>query len=110
MGNKYPKGAEWQKWDLHLHTPSSYDYKDKSITDNNKVATNRTKFIKQLSIKSLPGYTVTNGKWFDNINNLDLGMHIGIRWAKKENCRVRNKDLIDCKLAVHIIFEITNKA
>lgn len=30
MGN-FPKGSEWRKWDLHFHTPSSYDYKDKSI-------------------------------------------------------------------------------
>ena len=25
--NKYPRGSEWRKWDLHLHTRSSYDYK-----------------------------------------------------------------------------------
>lgn len=24
---KYPRGAEWRKWDLHLHTASSFDYK-----------------------------------------------------------------------------------
>ncbi len=29
----YPKGSEWRKWDLHIHTPSSYDYEDKSVTD-----------------------------------------------------------------------------
>lgn len=27
------KGSEWRKWDLHFHTPSSYDYKDNSITN-----------------------------------------------------------------------------
>jgi len=26
-------GATWNKWDLHFHTPSSYDYKDKSVTN-----------------------------------------------------------------------------
>lgn len=25
--NKYERGSEWRKWDLHLHTKSSYDYK-----------------------------------------------------------------------------------
>ena len=30
---KATKGSEWRKWDLHFHTPSSYDYKDNSITD-----------------------------------------------------------------------------
>ena len=28
------KGSIYRKWDLHFHTPSSYDYKDKSITNN----------------------------------------------------------------------------
>jgi hypothetical protein len=27
------KGSEWRKWDLHFHTPSSYDYKDTSVTN-----------------------------------------------------------------------------
>lgn len=29
----YSKGSEWRKWDLHFHTPSSYDYKDNSTTN-----------------------------------------------------------------------------
>jgi ABC-type lipoprotein export system ATPase subunit len=33
MALKYPRGAEWRKWDLHLHTPSSYDYDNKSVTN-----------------------------------------------------------------------------
>lgn len=24
-GNKYPRGSEWRKWDLHVHTPESYE-------------------------------------------------------------------------------------
>ncbi len=24
------RGCEWRKWDLHFHTPSSFDYRDKS--------------------------------------------------------------------------------
>lgn len=28
-----PIGSVWGKWDLHFHTPSSYDYKNKSVTD-----------------------------------------------------------------------------
>ncbi len=24
MYHKYPKGSEWRKWDLHVHTPASY--------------------------------------------------------------------------------------
>lgn len=32
MDNK-TKGSEWRKWDLHLHTPSSHDYGDKSVNN-----------------------------------------------------------------------------
>ena len=28
-----PIGSVWGRWDLHFHTPSSYDYKNKSLTD-----------------------------------------------------------------------------
>lgn len=35
----YPKGSEWRKWDLHFHTPASYDYKDKSVTNQNIIDT-----------------------------------------------------------------------
>ena len=29
----FSRGSEWRKWDLHFHTPSSYDYKNKSVTN-----------------------------------------------------------------------------
>jgi hypothetical protein len=32
---KIEKGSDWRKWDLHFHTPSSYDYCDKSVTNQN---------------------------------------------------------------------------
>lgn len=28
----YLRGSEWRKWDLHVHTPVSYDYKNKSVS------------------------------------------------------------------------------
>jgi exonuclease SbcC len=27
------RGSLWNRWDLHFHTPSSYDYEDKSLTN-----------------------------------------------------------------------------
>ncbi|MGE4465948.1 TrlF family AAA-like ATPase [Sphaerochaeta sp.] len=35
MSSTYMRGSEWRKWDLHFHTPSSYDYDDKSVTNEN---------------------------------------------------------------------------
>lgn len=36
---EHPRGSEWRKWDLHFHTPSSYDYKDKSVTNQKIIDT-----------------------------------------------------------------------
>jgi hypothetical protein len=32
--NKFQRGSEWRKWDLHFHTQSSFDYANKSVTDD----------------------------------------------------------------------------
>jgi len=37
--SKYPRGSEWRKWDLHFHTPASYDYNYKGATNAQIVET-----------------------------------------------------------------------
>jgi len=37
MSIKYPKGSEWGKWDLHIHTPASYDWKGGEITPDDLI-------------------------------------------------------------------------
>lgn len=34
------KGSTWHRWDLHYHTPSSYDHHNKSKT-NQEIVINR---------------------------------------------------------------------
>ncbi len=48
--NKFKRGSEWHKWDLHFHTPSSYDYKDKSVS--NQDIRSRTYLIFSVSLLS----------------------------------------------------------
>ena len=36
------RGSEWRKWDLHVHTASSYDYEYKN---NKKLEFDESKFI-----------------------------------------------------------------
>lgn len=50
MINKNTHGSEWRKWDLHVHTPSSYDYKDKSITNENLINLFKEKDIAVVAI------------------------------------------------------------
>ena len=78
MYNKYPKGSQWRKWDLHFHTPSSFDYKKKdttneeiikgladnqievvAITDHNIIDVKRIKELQSLGAKA--GITVLPG-------------------------------------------------
>lgn len=33
------KGSQWRKWDLHFHTPTSHDYGDKSVTNQDIIDT-----------------------------------------------------------------------
>lgn len=30
---QFNRGSEWRKWDLHFHTPASYDYQNKGISN-----------------------------------------------------------------------------
>lgn len=32
MTPTFPRGSEWRKWDFHFHTPSSFDYKNSSLS------------------------------------------------------------------------------
>ena len=31
------RGSEWRKWDLHFHTPTSYDYQNKSVSNQEMI-------------------------------------------------------------------------
>lgn len=44
------RGSEWNKWDLHFHTPSSYDYKDKTVTNAQLIEKLVEKNIKVVAI------------------------------------------------------------
>ena len=62
--SRYPHGSEWRKWDLHLHTPSSYDYHNMSVTDET--------IIDALSKKGISGAVITDHHRIDvkRISNL----------------------------------------
>lgn len=66
-------GSEWGKWDLHFHTPSSYDYGDKSVTNAD--------IINEMSNKNISAFAVTDHHIIDiqRINELkELGAGKGI--------------------------------
>ena len=38
MNYHFPRGSVWRRWDLHLHTPDSFDYDDKTVTNKQIIA------------------------------------------------------------------------
>jgi len=50
MSGKYPRGSEWRKWDLHVHTPASYDYEDRSVTNEDIIETLKREGIAVVAI------------------------------------------------------------
>ncbi len=61
---KIENGSEWRKWDLHFHTPSSYDYGDKSITND--------KIIEVLSEKEISVVAITDHHIIDIVRITNL--------------------------------------
>ncbi|MHA3547914.1 TrlF family AAA-like ATPase [Yersinia enterocolitica] len=55
--NKLSRGSEWSVWDLHFHTPSSYDYKNKEITNE--------EIIQGLSENNVSVVSVTDHHFID---------------------------------------------
>jgi ABC-type lipoprotein export system ATPase subunit len=44
------KGSEWNRWDLHFHTPSSYDYKKKSVSNSNIINVMKNNSVKVFAV------------------------------------------------------------
>jgi len=66
----YTKGSEWKKWDLHVHTPSSYDYKDKSITDKDII---QTLIKNEIAVVAITDHHIIDITRIKNLKNISKG-------------------------------------
>lgn len=59
-----PRGSIWRKWDLHFHTPSSYDYQVGSVTNE--------EIIQKLKEQNIAAVAITDHHFMDvdRINEL----------------------------------------
>lgn len=55
--NQFLRGSEWRKWDLHLHTPSSYDYQNGSVTNED--------IVNKLIDNNIALAVITDHHWID---------------------------------------------
>jgi len=54
----WPRGSVWRKWDPHFHTPSSYDYENKYITDEG--------IVNALKAAGIAAVAITDHHTFDS--------------------------------------------
>lgn len=64
MSNKYPKGSEWRKWDLHVHTPVSYTWE--GARDNNAYK----EIIQKMNESDVEVFAITDYWTFDGFKKL----------------------------------------
>ena len=67
------KGSQWRKWDLHFHTPTSYDYGDKTITNQEIID---TLYANEISVVAITDHHIID---IERITELQkLGQEKGI--------------------------------
>ena len=62
-------GSTWNIWDLHFHTPSSFDYQDKSVTNED--------IVTSLVMNNVRLIAVTDHNLIDNERIKDLQIIAG---------------------------------
>ena len=73
-----PAGSNWRKWDLHFHTPSSFDYKDKSVTNEDIVAGLKAAHVSAVAITDHHLIDVDRIKTLQSLSGPDLTIFPGI--------------------------------
>lgn len=72
------RGSVWRKWDLHLHTPSSYDYENKSVTNEELVQTLKSEGINAVAVTDHHFIDVKRLKKLKDLGGNDLTIFPGI--------------------------------
>lgn len=73
-----PKGSIWRKWDLHFHTPSSYDYINRSLTNEKIIKILRQSEISAVAITDHHIIDVKRVKELQQLAGTDLTIFPGI--------------------------------
>lgn len=72
---KIERGSEWRKWDLHFHTPTSYDYKDKSVTNEEIID---TLFANNISVVAITDHHIIDIERIKQLQELGKAKNITV--------------------------------
>jgi len=75
---RWPRGSEWRKWDLHFHTPSSYEYSNKGLSSEDLVAALKAAGIAVVAITDHHLIDVERVKRLQSLAGNDLTVLPGI--------------------------------
>jgi ABC-type lipoprotein export system ATPase subunit len=64
MSSNYPRGSQWHKWDLHVHTPASYTWEDSHDDKTYE------KIIKKMNESDVVAFAITDYWTFDGFKKL----------------------------------------
>ncbi len=118
MNRTYPKGSEWRKWDLHVHTPASFYWKDgKHFSEMSPAEKNTTlkAIIGQIELSEVAVFGIMDYWTFDG--------YMELREFLKENSEIKCSKCIlpgmelriqaptDFRLNIHVLLsnELTDQ-
>lgn len=112
MGNRFKRGAEWRKWDLHLHAPSKYTcakndcYEGASLEEKQENFLKELKCLEDVSVLGVTDYFSLEGYKYiiskkEELSNIDLIL---------PNIELRITPVTDKskKINIHMIFNPEN--
>jgi ABC-type lipoprotein export system ATPase subunit len=78
-----PSGSRWRKWDLHFHTPASFDYQAKSVTNDEIIAGLKIANVSAVAITDHHTMDVARIKILQKLGGDDLTVFPGIEFRSE---------------------------
>ncbi|MGE3310951.1 MAG: TrlF family AAA-like ATPase [Limisphaerales bacterium] len=105
--NPYPKGSEWRLWDLHIHTPASYNYtggRFATMTPAEKSAA-ITRIISNINDSDVAAYAINDYWTFDGYLELRKAHDAGeaIKKAVFPAIELRIESASKHRLNIHVL-------
>lgn len=104
----YPRGSEWRLWDLHIHTPASYNFNGQrfaTMTSVEKTAA-ITQIVANINDSDVAAYAINDYWTFDGYLELRKAHEAGeiIRKTLFPAIELRIESASEARLNIHVLF------
>lgn len=106
--SNYPKGSQWRLWDLHIHTPASYNFNGQrfaTMTPAAKAAA-ITQIIANINNSDVAAYAINDYWTFDGYLDLRRAHEAGetIHKTVFPAIELRIESASEARLNIHVVF------